>query len=75
LQLDEFSQRGIDGLFLGFELAELDGLFDEGVVEMERCNDETPPNANAFILQSGSARGKRWLMRRRGAKCACAALL
>jgi hypothetical protein len=50
--LNEFSQGGIDGLFFGFELAELDGLFDEGVVEMKRCDDGTPPIANTSILRS-----------------------
>jgi hypothetical protein len=50
-------------LFLGFELAELDCLFDEGVVEIEHRDDGTPPNANTSILRSEFAGGKRWFLR------------
>ena len=63
LQLDKFGQRGIDGLFLGFELAELDGLADEGAVEIEGRDDGAPPNGDMGSLQNARGEGKRRFMR------------
>jgi hypothetical protein len=60
VQLNELGQRGVDGLFLGFALAELDCFFDEGMVEIEHRDDGTPPNANTPILRGEFAGGKRW---------------